>query len=100
MNLQARHWIGGEWRDSDTRLGSINPATGETIGTYAEASEADALLAIDVAFKAFREDAWRKDRRLRACALNEMADRFEAGSDELVEMLSLGERQDKAGGAI
>ncbi len=87
--LLARHWIGGEWRDSETRLESINPATGETIGSYAEASEADALHAIDVAHTAFRESDWRNDRRLRARALNEMADRYEAGSEELVEMLSL-----------
>jgi betaine-aldehyde dehydrogenase len=30
----AHHWIGGEWVDSDKRRESINPATGETIGTY------------------------------------------------------------------
>ena len=38
--LNARHWIGGEWVDSKERLDSINPATGETIGTYTETGEA------------------------------------------------------------
>jgi acyl-CoA reductase-like NAD-dependent aldehyde dehydrogenase len=30
----AHHWIGGEWVDSQKRMESINPANGETIGTY------------------------------------------------------------------
>ncbi len=85
----ARHWIDGEWLDSDVRLESINPATGEAIGTYAEASAADALKAVGVAHRAFQEGVWRKDRRLRAKVLNEMADRFEAASEAIVEMLSL-----------
>jgi len=47
--LNARHWIGGEWIDSKERLDSINPATGETIGTYANGGEAEATKAIAVA---------------------------------------------------
>lgn len=85
----ARHWIGGEWVDSDTRLDSVDPATGETIGTYAEAGVAETDRAIAVALRTFKESAWRGDRRLRAKAINEMADIFEAATDELVEILSL-----------
>ena len=44
--LNARHWIGGEWVDSKDRLDSINPATGETIGTYASGGETEATQAI------------------------------------------------------
>ena len=87
--LTARHWIGGEWVDSNTRLDSINPATGETIGTYADGGEAEAVQAIAVARKAFAETAWRSDRRLRAKAINEMADRFEAHLEDLIEILAL-----------
>ena len=85
----ARHWIGGEWTDSQGRGESFDPATGERIGTYADAGAAEAERAIAVALKAFRESAWRGDRRLRAKALNEMADRFEARTDELIDILSL-----------
>jgi betaine-aldehyde dehydrogenase len=68
---------------------SINPANGETIGTYTEAGEAEATRAIAAALKAFRETDWRKNRRLRAKVLNDMADRFEARAEDLVELLAL-----------
>ena len=71
--LNARHWIGGEWVDSKDRLDSINPATGETIGTYADGGETEATHAIAVAKKAFLGTDWRENRRLRARAINEMA---------------------------
>jgi betaine-aldehyde dehydrogenase len=87
--LTARHWIDGEWVDARDRADSINPATGEKIGTYTEAGEAEAARAIAAALRAFRETGWRKDRRLRAKALNEMADRFEARAADLIEILSL-----------
>jgi betaine-aldehyde dehydrogenase len=87
--LSAKNWIGGEWVDSPTRLQSVNPATGEVIGTYADGSADEANRAIAVARKAFLETPWRGDRRLRARAINEMADCFEARSDELIDMLAL-----------
>jgi betaine-aldehyde dehydrogenase len=87
--LQARHWIGGEWVDAAQSSDSINPATGEKIGTYTEATAREARQAIAAALKAFRETSWRDDRRLRAKVLNEMADRFEARADDLMEILSL-----------
>ena len=89
--LRARHWIGGEWIDAEAagQADSFNPATGERIGTYTEAGEAEANRAIAAALKAFKETEWRGDRRLRARALNEMADRFEARADDLVEVLAL-----------
>lgn len=87
--LTARHWIGGEWLDSATRSDSIDPATGKTIGTYTEAGAIEAGQAIAAARRAFVGTGWRGDRRLRAKALNEMADRFEAQTDDLVAILAL-----------
>lgn len=87
--LHARHWIGGEWIDADKPAQSIDPATGEPIGTYTEAGPPEAAKAIAAALNAFRTSVWREDRRLRARALNDMADRFEARAGELVAMLSL-----------
>jgi betaine-aldehyde dehydrogenase len=87
--LSAKNWIGGEWVDSPSRLNSINPATGEIIGTYADGSADEANRAIDAARKAFLETPWRRDRRLRARAINEMADRFEARTEELIDVLAL-----------
>ena len=32
--LSARHWMDGDWVESEERTQSTNPANGETIGTY------------------------------------------------------------------
>jgi betaine-aldehyde dehydrogenase len=87
--LNALNWIGGEWVDSKNRLDSINPATGETIGTYANGGEAEAMKAIGIAKQVFLDSDWRENRRLRAKVLNQMAERFEAGMDDLVDVLAL-----------
>jgi betaine-aldehyde dehydrogenase len=87
--LTSRHWINGEWVDGGERGVSINPANGEPIGTYTEAGETEARSAIAAALRAFRESDWRSDRRLRARVINEMADRFEARTDDLVRILCL-----------
>jgi betaine-aldehyde dehydrogenase len=85
----AQHWIDGEWMDGGERAQSINPANGEPIGSYTEAGEAQAGRAIAAALRAFRETPWRGDRRLRARAINEMADRFEARTEDLIRVLCL-----------
>ena len=33
---EAKHWIGGEWSTAGIKRESINPATGEVIGHYAD----------------------------------------------------------------
>lgn len=87
--LSACHWIDGEWVDSATRRESIDPATGAVIGSYADGGEAEAARAIVAARRSFNETAWREDRRLRARAINEMADRFAARLEDLIEILAL-----------
>jgi betaine-aldehyde dehydrogenase len=87
--LTARHWIDGEWVDGPQQYPSTNPATGEVIGTYTEAGEAEAKRAIAAALRMFKNSDWRENRRLRAKVLNEMADRFEARTNDLVEILAL-----------
>jgi betaine-aldehyde dehydrogenase len=88
-NLHARHWIDGTWVDGQQLEKSTDPATSEVIGTYTEAGETEANQAIAAALRAFHETDWRTDRRLRAKALNEMANRFEARTEDLVKILSL-----------
>jgi betaine-aldehyde dehydrogenase len=85
----ARHWIDGEWVDSDEHADSVNPATGEVIGSYAMAGPKEAQAAVEAAKRAFADPGWRTDRRLRARVLNRMADRFEERTDDLVELLGL-----------
>ncbi len=66
--LSARHWIDGDWVESQERAQSVNPANGQTIGTYTEAGEVEATRAIAAALRTFRETDWRENRRLRAKA--------------------------------
>ena len=83
----ARHWIAGRWVDSVEHGESVDPATGEVIGTYAMGGAEEAEQAIAAARSAFLKPEWRTDRALRARVLNQMADRFAARADELVESL-------------
>jgi betaine-aldehyde dehydrogenase len=85
----AMHWIDGQWVDSDEHQDSVNPATGEVIGSFAMGGPKEAQAAIDAAKRAFADTAWRTDRMLRARVLNRMADRFEQRTDNLVEILGL-----------
>jgi betaine-aldehyde dehydrogenase len=85
----AMHWIDGQWVDSDEHRDSVNPATGEVIGSFAMGGPKEARAAIEAAKRAFADPLWRTDRLLRARVLNRMADRFEERADDLVELLGL-----------
>jgi acyl-CoA reductase-like NAD-dependent aldehyde dehydrogenase len=83
MSEIAKHWIDGEWTESDKFSESINPATGAVLGQWADGGEAEARAAIAAARRAFDTASWSRDRVLRHRALSEMADRFDAHADEL-----------------
>jgi acyl-CoA reductase-like NAD-dependent aldehyde dehydrogenase len=84
----ARNFIDGRWVDSATISESINPATGEVLGTFADGGADEATAAIAAARRAFDTGDWSRNRDLRAAALFEMADRMAARRDELVELLA------------
>ena len=73
----ALHWIGGQWLDSGEHRESINPATGEVIGSYVNGGRKEAELAVNAALGVFRETDWKHNRSLRVRVLNAMAARFE-----------------------
>lgn len=75
------HWIGGQWLDSGEHGESINPATGEVIGSYANGGRKEAELAVNAALRAFRETDWKDNRSLGARVLNAMAARFDARAE-------------------
>ncbi|HEY2651082.1 MAG TPA: aldehyde dehydrogenase family protein [Solirubrobacteraceae bacterium] len=79
----AEHWIEGEWIGSGTVSESVNPATGEVLGRWADGGEDEARAAIAGARRAFDTSPWSRDRNLRNRALSEMAARFDAHADEL-----------------
>jgi betaine-aldehyde dehydrogenase len=87
VSTVAKHWIDGQWADSDEHRDSVDPATGQVIGSYAMAGPKDALAAIEAAKRAFADPEWRTNRPLRARVLNRMADRFEERTADLVELL-------------
>ena len=79
----AKHWIDGEWVASDKVSESINPATGEVLGRWADGGEAEARAAVVAARRAFETSPWARDRNLRNRALIEMAEAFDAHAEEL-----------------
>lgn len=94
MHTRAQHdhntalnWIDGAWVGSDTILESINPATYEVIGTYADGNEEIATSAIAAAKRAMRETGWAHDRKLRARVLDRLADAFERNREDLIRIL-------------
>lgn len=84
----ARNLIDGRWSDGHATGTAYAPATGQAIGTFADAGAVSARRAIDAARRAFRDTSWAYDRHLRARALSELADRMFARRDELVGLLS------------
>lgn len=83
----ALNWIDGEWVGSDTILKSINPATYDVIGHYADGNEDMARAAIVAAKRAMNDTAWVYDRKLRARVLDKVADAFERNREELIKIL-------------
>lgn len=83
----ALNWIDGEWVGSDTIVESINPATYDVIGRYADGNEEIAKAAIIAAKRAMKETDWVHDRKLRARVLDKLADAFERNREELIKIL-------------
>lgn len=83
----AQQWIGGEWLAEGVRRESIDPATGNVIGYFYDASPDIMQKAIDCASHAFAHSGWRNDAHRRAAALSHLADAFEARLGEVIETL-------------
>ncbi|OYQ27135.1 aldehyde dehydrogenase [Pseudomonas mandelii] len=83
------NWIDGQWLDSGVYKDSIDPATYELIGRYAEGGLNEAQAGIKAAQRAFAKTPWKDDRQLRAQVLLELADAFERNADELIDTLAL-----------
>ncbi|PKM19551.1 MAG: aldehyde dehydrogenase [Gammaproteobacteria bacterium HGW-Gammaproteobacteria-15] len=88
-NTPVLNWIDGQWLDSGIYKDSIDPATYQQIGQYAEGGLQEAQLGIKAAKRSFAETPWKDDRNLRAQVLLELADAFERNADELIAMLTL-----------
>ena len=85
----AKHWINGEWLAQGAEKQSINPANGQSIGTYFDGDAAVAQAAIDAASAAFKLDGWRVDSMLRSTVLSHLADAYAARLGEVIDTLCL-----------
>ena len=84
----AAHWINGEWRTIGTKGNSVDPATGEVIGTYCDGGLLVAQDAVCAARRTFLESDWRLDAMRRARVLGHLADAYDARANDLVDCLS------------
>ncbi len=82
------NWIDGTWVGAPDIRQSINPATYEVIGEYADGGLAAAPQAVEAATRAFRETSWAVDHGLRARVLGQLAEAFERNRDALLDLLA------------
>ena len=82
---EARLLIDGRLTEarSGQRYANIAPATGETLGTVADAGVDDAAAAVAAARRAFDESAWASDRALRVRCLGQLRDGLRAQAQQL-----------------
>ena len=84
----ALNWIDGAWVAASDVRQSINPATYEVIGEYADGGLKAAHKSVEAAKRAFRETTWAVDHELRARVLGQIADAFERNRNALLDLLA------------
>lgn len=92
QNLQDTYqlYIGGKWRDASNgaTMTTTNPANGETLATFADATKEDVDLAVEEAWKAFA--TWKHTTvKERAKILNAIADVIDANKEYLARVESM-----------
>ncbi|MEU3985315.1 aldehyde dehydrogenase family protein [Streptomyces sp. NPDC026672] len=84
--------IDGEWSDalSGETIESIDPSTGELLGSVARAGAADVDRAVAAARRAFAEGPWSRFTPAdRSRVINRLADLIEEHADELIHVDSM-----------
>lgn len=85
---EAGNFVDGELIVDSGGSVSLSPADGSALGTYTEANAGQVQAALTGALRAFDETGWASDRHLRYKVLNQLADRIEGRSPELMKMIS------------
>src|SRR6476660_7529362 len=85
MDHEERLLIDGAlvWSESGHEFETINPATGEVLGTASDASLADAQRAIAAARRAFDTTTWATDHAFRAKCLRQLHEGLVKHTEEL-----------------
>ncbi|WP_330241458.1 aldehyde dehydrogenase family protein [Streptomyces sp. NBC_00525] len=89
MHVRGRLFIGGEWTAAGdgTEFTTRDPATGEVLGTCAQAGPAETDAAVDAARRALADQAWAAlSAAERARLLWRVADLIERDADRLAEL--------------
>jgi acyl-CoA reductase-like NAD-dependent aldehyde dehydrogenase len=73
--------------EGDRTYETIDPTTGEPLGSAADASVADATRAVDAARRAFDTTSWATDVELRSRGLRQLHEALVANQDELRQLL-------------
>ncbi len=99
----AKNYIGGEWVDAtgDDTFETVNPATGDVLGSFPRSSEADVDRAVEAAKEAY--ESWRlTPAPRRAEILFRVAQRFVDRKEELTELMvrEMGKVRAEAGGDV
>lgn len=84
---RADHYIRGEWIGGGAARESFDPADGSVLGVFSPGSGALAGQAVAAAREAFNRTDWAASPRLRAVVLYEFADRLEAASNEIADLI-------------
>jgi aldehyde dehydrogenase (NAD+)/betaine-aldehyde dehydrogenase len=99
MATHALLFIGGEWTPGSAgeTFETVDPATGEVLGTAVAATAADVDAAVEAATRAFADPAWRDmTPSARGRLLWRIADLIEEHADELGELESKDQGQSVA----
>ena len=85
--MNAPHWIAGAWGGMPS-VDSIDPATGESIGQFADGGAPEADAAIAAARHVFDRTTWALDARLRQDVLLAWAAALDAQREPLAILLT------------
>ena len=85
--MKAPHWIAGAWVGMPS-VDSIDPATGESIGQFADGGAPEADAAIAAARHVFDRTTWAQDARLRQDVLLAWAAALDAQREPLATLLT------------
>ena len=87
--IEARHYVGGEWRSDGEIFESTASAGGEVVCRAPAGDETTVDAAVSAARRAFAESGWKERRAAdRAAVLLELADRVEAEARPMAELVS------------
>ncbi len=86
--LRSESFVGGQWVSSPRTFAVLNPATGETVATVADADESVARRAIESAAEAF--SSWRQTTaKQRATKLRRWYELILDAEDDLARLMTL-----------